>query len=473
MREELGGLDDLEMGDLWHKAKTRTPRSDDPDPRRSPRSRVIAGVVAVVVAAAAFGFVRTAFKDDGPVIAGGPDPATVCPSDSHLDPAYVDLGGFEVKTDVLEQPGVARDQITLLPAAALDYFFTNSEVQLSDAPQDGWRPILEEEDRIVLAAPMPDGKTWYSVTFAKKAGVWSVAGWGAGEPIVTPAQRGAGLHLEWRGDVTYDRRSADTGIWLVNDRPDTWVDDRGEYWAIVNLFDPATGMEVPQAPAAIGGVGRSYRLAPGEAVELPLAFGDLSGVADGTYTAIACVRELALASPVGSVTLIGGLAPSGSPHASTEPAPTESPTGGPAVPSVSPSTGVDRVGIYEAMLRELVGTPNADGSQQIHVSTELCSNLSGNGGCHDRLTPEEQQGLADQLSDLGPVSFLNDGDPLVDVPGGVFLLGPILETPDGLRVEGGFVCGGLCGSGAMYIVVPTGTGYEVSGKDPAYGMWVS
>jgi hypothetical protein len=54
----------------------------------------------------------------------------------------------------------------------------------------------------------------------------------------------------------------------------------------------------------------------------------------------------------------------------------------------------------------------------------------------------------------------------------VFLLGPILETPDGLRVEGGSVCGGLCGSQAMYIVVRTDAGYEVVGKE-GYGEWVA
>ena len=189
MRDELSGLDDLEMGDLWRKAKSRTPSSDDRDPRRSPRSRVIAGVVAVVVAAAAFAFVRTGFKDDDPVVAGGPDPSTVCSSTSHIDPAYVELAGMEVRADVFQQPGVARDQIMLLPADVLDAFFTNPESQLSDVPQDGWRAIVEQERHVVLAAPMPDGRTWYWADFERRGPTGRS---GAGEPPSRSRRRAAG-----------------------------------------------------------------------------------------------------------------------------------------------------------------------------------------------------------------------------------------------------------------------------------------
>ncbi len=53
------------------------------------------------------------------------------------------------------------------------------------------------------------------------------------------------------------------------------------------------------------------------------------------------------------------------------------------------------------------------------------------------------------------------------------LLGPIIEESDGLRIEGGSVCGGLCGSGAMYKLEPTDMGYRVAGKDLSYGTWIS
>lgn len=61
--------------------------------------------------------------------------------------------------------------------------------------------------------------------------------------------------------------------------------------------------------------------------------------------------------------------------------------------------------------------------------------------------------LSQRLLDLGTVEFGDqfwNGDPTM------ILLGPIEETPDGIRVEGGTICGGLCGSGGTYVVSPRG-----------------
>ncbi len=268
-------------------------------------------MAALAIAGAAFVFIRAGFGDEQRTTVG-PDPGSVCPSKSHLDPAYVDLNGTEVSSDVLAKPGVSRDQLTLLPASVVDEFFTNPEAQLSDAPTEGWRPILEDQEhgRVVIAAPMPDGKTWYYVNFVKDGGEWSLAGWGANVPYATPAQRGEGMRLDWRGDVLYDPRSSGLGIWLVNDRSENWVDDRGEYFAIVHLFDPTTGEEIRQGPGGIDGTGRAYRVPAGGSVELPLVFGDMSSVPAGTYPAVACVPDLALESPVGTVTVVVPSTPS-------------------------------------------------------------------------------------------------------------------------------------------------------------------
>jgi hypothetical protein len=126
-----------------------------------------------------------------------------------------------------------------------------------------------------------------------------------------------------------------------------------------------------------------------------------------------------------------------------------------------------RIGVYEAMIRRLA---EPQGSKPIYVSAELCPMLSDPPGasCADRISRADQQALIERLADLGTITFRHDGD---SYP--VILLGPIIEKPDGLRVEGGSVCGGLCGSGAMYIVVPTDTGYEVTGTDDSYGSWIS
>ena len=58
----------------------------------------------------------------------------------------------------------------------------------------------------------------------------------------------------------------------------------------------------------------------------------------------------------------------------------------------------------------------------------------------------------------------------------MLLLGPISDTPDGIRVEGGSVCGGLCGGGGTFIVKPTTSGYVsyvVTGLDDSYAKWIS
>jgi hypothetical protein len=72
---------------------------------------------------------------------------------------------------------------------------------------------------------------------------------------------------------------------------------------------PVTGEEVPIGPAGTDGVGRVYHLPPGASVKLPIAFGDLSSVPDGTYNAVACVPQLALASQIGTVTVTSGDGP--------------------------------------------------------------------------------------------------------------------------------------------------------------------
>jgi PASTA domain len=349
MRDEMKALDDLEMGDLWTEARRRTPGGPDPDPRRSPASRIVAAVTALAIAAAAFAVVKAAFGDDHRAAAAGPDPAAVCPSTSHLDPAWVDLAGTEVRTDVLAEPGASRDQLTLLPATVIDAFFTDPEARLSDAPTDGWRPILEREQRVVVAAPMPEGGSWYYVDFAKDAGEWSLAGWGISVPTATPAQRGAGLRLDWGGDVVYSPRS-NPEIRLVNDRDEDWVDGRGEYWAIVHLFDPLTGEEIRQPPTATGGVGRRYRVPPGGSVGLPLAFGGMSSVPPGTYTAVACVPQLALASPLGTVTV----------PTTTEPSPSSVEAGSIVMPDLvglrdqRALLRLDRLGLHPVALYRIV-----------------------------------------------------------------------------------------------------------------------
>ena len=80
-----------------------------------------------------------------------------------------------------------------------------------------------------------------------------------------------------------------------------------------------------------------------------------------------------------------------------------------------------------------------------------------------------------RLQDLGDIVFLrrDEPGPSPDEPFQEILLGPIVESPDALRVDGGSLCGGLCGTGAVYMLVETEDGYRVTGTDNTYGLWMA
>ena len=151
--------------------------------------------------------------------------------------------------------------------------------------------------------------------------------------------------------------------------------------------------------------------------------------------------------------------------------------GGSGSGSASPtpsSPAAIRLDVYEALVRHLV---DPEGTQPIYVLSDLCSQLmESEVTCSDHLSRGGQQELSSRLQDVGDIVFISNDSEKAPSPDDFFqeiLLGPIVEKPDGLRVEGGSVCGGLCGNGAVYIVVPSEDGYQITGTDDAYGMWVA
>jgi hypothetical protein len=148
------------------------------------------------------------------------------------------------------------------------------------------------------------------------------------------------------------------------------------------------------------------------------------------------------------------------------------PGGGTSSSPTPTDAGSPRLTIYETMIRHLV---DPKGAQPIYVLTDLCGQLlQSEVACPDPLSNAEQQELLQRLHDLDIVFRGNDDPGLpMDELFQEILLGPILEQADGLRVEGGSVCGGLCGSGAVYKLVETESGYKVTGTDEQYGMWIS
>jgi hypothetical protein len=143
----------------------------------------------------------------------------------------------------------------------------------------------------------------------------------------------------------------------------------------------------------------------------------------------------------------------------------DKPAPGPGSAPAEPQLDQTRMGIYEGLARELVGTEQIEWKKIVIVS-QLCADAGGAGipkGCDDALTAAEQADLAQRLADLGPpISFVEDPRPLYDdewMSGApeiiVLRLGMITDHGAGVEVGGSFGCGGLCGSGTTYLLVET------------------
>jgi hypothetical protein len=153
----------------------------------------------------------------------------------------------------------------------------------------------------------------------------------------------------------------------------------------------------------------------------------------------------------------------------------EDPAPGPASGPAEPQLDQLRMGIYEGLARELVGTEQIEWKKI--VISKLCANAGGAEGpkgCDDALTVAEQGDLAQRLGDLGPpVTFVEDPTPLYDDAGWmtgasetvVLRLGTITDHGAGVEVGGSFGCGGLCGGGTTYLLEETATAgdWEVTG----------
>jgi hypothetical protein len=102
----------------------------------------------------------------------------------------------------------------------------------------------------------------------------------------------------------------DDGVWgstleLANDRETTWSsgEDGHALWGVAHVFDPDTGGQVGHAARTVGGWGVETTVGPGQTARLPLSLGGaLLALGPGrAYDVVACVPELGLASPVGTL----------------------------------------------------------------------------------------------------------------------------------------------------------------------------
>jgi hypothetical protein len=154
----------------------------------------------------------------------------------------------------------------------------------------------------------------------------------------------------------------------------------------------------------------------------------------------------------------------------------DDPALGPATGPAEPRLDQTRMGIYEGLARELVGTEKSEWKKIVIVS-KLCANAGGAEGpkgCDDAFTVAEQNDLAQRLDDLGPpITFVEDPTSLYDeawmtgAPETIVLrVGTITDHGTGVEVGGSFGCGGLCGSGTTYLLEETATAgdWEVTGN---------
>jgi hypothetical protein len=293
-----------------------------PDPPRRKGSAMVAGVLSLGLAVASFTVLRNAFNE-GPstpsptpadVGASPIDPAAICDVPAY-DPSvallgdefssvFGETGPREVPLDVLETPGAPASSIVGPAADALRTFLVSR--QAVHAPAGGWRAIAESPEEVIFAAPFDGGYSdWWVTRFTTAGGEWKPRETELVDQHLTPAQRGRGLSLMW-GETTV----VDDGVWgstlsLNNDRGASWSsgEDTYELWGVAHVFDRETGREVGHAARSVGGWGVETRLASGEAVRLPLSLGGaLSALGSGhEYDVVACVPELGLASPVGTL----------------------------------------------------------------------------------------------------------------------------------------------------------------------------
>jgi hypothetical protein len=323
-RRKLGALGGLEpdAASLRDRA-LHGPRLPDPTP--GPARAIVAGAVAIGLAVGSFGLLRTTFGD-GPDLADEPstsatpqstalDPRAICDVPAYdpdvailgdrydyaIDPA---VGPREFPLDLLEVPGEPAATISGPATDELRRFLEDGQGR--NAPPDGWRAIAESDEEVIFAAP-PDGgySDWWIVRFRTKDGEWRFEHTELVEQHQTPAQLGRGLQLDWFDQVVLDRGSWSSTLSLTNGRETPWTigEDGYEPWGHVHVFDRASGEEVGHVAQTVGTWRPSPQLAVGASERLPISLGgalpDLAS--DQTYDVVACVPELGLASPVGTL----------------------------------------------------------------------------------------------------------------------------------------------------------------------------
>ena len=156
-----------------------------------------------------------------------------------------------------------------------------------------------------------------------------------------------------------------------------------------------------------------------------------------------------------------------------------------------PEVEVERVPVYEGVLRHLAGADLGGRWRHVYVESSICSGAAGAGDPDDypdSFSAPEQAELAGRLRDLrGDVRFV-DADEARRLTRAIFRKRPRFALPvrgavllrvgliEGGRegpvtVPGSYYCGGLCAGGATWLLHWRQGAWEVTG--PKDGEWIS
>jgi hypothetical protein len=431
LTQRFRGLDEINAPDVWSEATTRQPTAPS-EPSLGRRLGVI--VFAAMIGIGALGLTFTALRENGRTT--GSDSAT--PGVNSATPATVGMvesgGSYRLSDLSMEFPTdrIGEAKVTYSYAWASETFPGQALCTFTLFDEKG-RLLTEEVAAFTALQP-------------QETGVSTRVSTPDGTPADAQARCGPGMVYEgpWRISAV-----SVEGTHLVGDLRLVGTDSTGVAACAWRWVDASGDEHIGTSTLSTGS---------GEDQLLARAPGDLHG---GDTPEIRCESYRSAEQLDQSYWL---------PWVEETPVPTVSPSGSPAGAGL---VDEQRVGVYEAMIRKLVDEHGQ--ASPIVIRARLCSYLRGQGfgGCSGQIRPAEQELLATRLRDLGRVLFIDD---LASNQGGapsITLLGPIIETPDGLRVEGGYWCGGLCAEGAMYVVKQVDSGYRVAGKDLTYGSWIS
>jgi hypothetical protein len=317
VRETLRRFKDVDvpLDEIARRSRLEPPRRYLPDvpPWRHRLVTVVAAFAIFALAASLF--VVPVLRSHGTFVPGTSasesvggdgalDPAAICDVPTY-DPTITLLVGNETTAypkAVLEGPGSPAADMQGPATDELRAYIGSSTGQ--NAPDVGWRMIDSSVDHVTFAAPPGYGYgDWWVVGFSQRDGQWQRVQEEIVDQAPTPAERGHELSLTWSDHVTVRNGDWDDPLQLVNDRSTTWS-DHGTLWGQAHVFDPLSNEEIASDTYAIESGNDDHRLEPQATTTLPLALGGvLAPAPPGTYSIVACVPQLGLASPVGQLSV--------------------------------------------------------------------------------------------------------------------------------------------------------------------------